>query len=102
MGSRRHPPVKLQRLLLGTFLLYLFGVLGYLGTSHKHETSGKSHPPSHSECQLCHVTAQPYVVPEPLVCPESPTVPVQVIEAVWAPILASRFQPFSSRAPPSA
>jgi hypothetical protein len=96
MRGFRHLTVKNQRLLLGAFLLYVFGLLGYLGTSHKH-VSNHSHP----ECQLCQITAQAYVVPEPLVCPESPAFPVLVVEAEWEPILAFRFQPFSSRAPPA-
>jgi hypothetical protein len=96
MRGFRHLSVKTRRLLLGAFLLYLFGLLGYLGPSHKHETA-RSHP----ECQLCQISAQAYVAPEPMVRPEIHLVPVLVIEAVWKPILAFRFQPFSSRAPPA-
>ncbi|MDB5047060.1 MAG: hypothetical protein JWO30_131 [Fibrobacteres bacterium] len=96
MRGFRHLNIKTRRLLLGAFLLYLFGLLGYLGSSHKHENV-RSHP----ECQLCQMSAQAYVAPEPMVRIEIPLVPVQVIEAVWEPILAFRFQPFSSRAPPT-
>gem|GEM_PF-2533092 len=96
-----HLSLRFRRLLLGAFLVYLFGVLGYQGATHSHENS-RSHSQSHPECQLCQVTAQAYVAPEPLVCPGTPSVPVLVVEAVWEPILAQRHQPFSSRAPPSA
>ena len=89
--------MRTRRLLLAAFLVYLFGILGYQGATHTHENS-QSHP----ECQLCQVTAQAYVAPEPWVCTEVPTVPVLVVEAVWEPLLAERHQPFSSRAPPSA
>jgi hypothetical protein len=101
MIGKRMLSVQTRRLLLGAFLLYLFGLLGYLGPAHKHEPSS-SGSQSHPECQLCQISAQPYAAPEPLVCPEAPAVPVRLVEAVWEPILAFRFQPFSSRAPPSA
>jgi hypothetical protein len=97
MRVNRHLSLRARRFLLGAFLLYLFGLLGFLGSTHSHD-SGHSHP----ECQLCQATAQPYSAPEPALCPESPAVPVLVVEAVWAPILACRFQPFASRAPPDA
>lgn len=102
--------------MLGGFLVYLFGILGFQGSSHGHESApadpqsksqshGSSLPHtdahSHPECQLCQITAQAYLAPEPLVCYESPAVPARLVEAVWAPILAERFQPFSSRAPPA-
>ncbi len=95
MSGKRHLSLKIRRLLLGAFLLYLFGLLGYLGPAHKHETAS-----SHPECQLCQITAQAYAAPVPMALPPPMAVPVQVIEAVWEPILAFRFQPFSSRAPP--
>jgi hypothetical protein len=91
----------LQRLLLGVFLVYLFGVLGYLGTSHRH-ADGDRGADSHSSCQLCQVSHQPYAAPEAPVCIESPAVPVGLVQALWAPILASRYSPSASRAPPSA
>lgn len=89
--------MKARRLLLGAFVLYLFGLLGYLGQSHQHETAA-----SHPECQLCQVTAQAFTAPVPVAMPQPEAVPVLVIEAVWEPILAFRFQPFASRAPPAA
>lgn len=109
-----------RRLLLGGFLIYLFGILGFQGSSHRHESAPSarpshgqsdpqsnsksvphSHPHSNPECQLCQITAQAYLAPAPLVCHESPSVSVRLVEAVWAPILSERFQPFSSRAPPA-
>ncbi len=90
-----------RRFLIGAFAFYLFGMLGYLGASHRHDAAAE-HGRAHQDCQLCQVTAQAYVAPEPEVCPENPAVPVVVVEAVWEPILAFRFQPFASRAPPSA
>lgn len=100
---RRSIPISraTQRLLLGSFLLYLFGVLGYLSTSHRH-ADGSAESESHSSCQLCHVSHQSYLAPEAALCPAPAEVPVAVVEAVWAPILASRHPPFASRAPPSA
>jgi len=89
-----------RRLLLGAFLLYLFGLLGYLGASHRH-ADGYRGAESHS-CQLCQISHQAYAAPEPAVCIETPAVPVALVEAVWAPILASRHPPFASRAPPAA
>jgi hypothetical protein len=99
---RRNPPIALavHRLLLGALLLYLFGVLGYLGKSHRH-ADGDRGTESHS-CQLCQISHQPYAAPEPAACIESPAVPVGLVQAVWAPIFASRHPPFASRAPPSA
>jgi hypothetical protein len=94
-------PSAYRRFLIGAFALYLFGLLGYLGTSHSH-AADKGHARAHAECQLCQISAQTYVAADPGVCPESPAVPVLVVEEVWEPILASRFQPFASRAPPSA
>jgi hypothetical protein len=95
--------------LLGGFLVYLFGILGFQVASHSHESDrsdrqsqSQSHGQSHPDCQLCQITAQAYLAPAPLVCPENPAVPVRLVEAVRAPILAERFQPFSSRAPPAA
>jgi len=96
MQAFRHLSIQTRRLVLGAFLLYLFGLLGYLGVTHQHDAAH-----SHPECQLCQVTAQPYAAPVPVVCPENPAVPVLVVEKVWEPILAFRFQPFSSRAPPA-
>lgn len=96
-------------MLLGGFLVYLFGILGFQVASHGHDSNpsdpqshSQSHGQSHPECQLCQISAQAYLAPAPLVCAESPAVPVRLVEAVWAPILADRFQPFSSRAPPAA
>ena len=40
--------------------------------------------------------------PEAAVCLAPMDLHIAVIEAVWAPILASRFSPSASRAPPSA
>lgn len=91
----------MRRLLLGGFLLYLFGVLGYLATSHRH-VDGGGEAQSHSSCQLCQVSHQPYVAPEAAVCFAPMEAHVALIEALWAPILASRHPPFASRAPPSA
>lgn len=118
MRGLRHLPLRTRRLLLGGFLAYLFGILGFQVSSHSHSLShsyshqhGRSDPESHShpqsqsahpDCQLCQITAQAYLPPVPLVCPESPAVPARLVEAAWAPILAERFQPFSSRAPPAA
>lgn len=90
-----------RRLFLGAFVIYLFGVLGYLSSSHIH-ADGSAEAQSHSSCQLCHVSHQPYVAPEAVVSLAAPAVPVALIEAVWAPILASRYSPSASRAPPSA
>lgn len=94
-------PVALRRLLLGAFAVYLFGLLGYLGPAHRHE-GDRADAKSHQDCVLCQISSQPYAAASPAVCPETPAGPVALVEAVWAPILASRFQPFASRAPPSA
>jgi hypothetical protein len=109
MRGLRHLPLRTRRLLLGGFLVYLFGILGFQVSSHSHQygqsdpqSHSQSHGQSHPDCQLCQITAQAYLAPAPLVCPESPAVPVGLVQAVWAPILAERFQPFSSRAPPAA
>lgn len=91
----------MQRLFLGAFLVYLFGVLGYLGVSHRH-ADGDGGAGAHASCQLCHVSHQAYLTPETAACPAPEDVPVALIEAVWAPILASRHPPSASRAPPSA
>jgi hypothetical protein len=90
-----------RRLFLGVFVLYLFGVLGFLGTSHRH-ADGSREADSHSSCQLCQVSHQPFLAPEAAVRLEAPIVPISLIEAVWAPILVSRHSPSASRAPPSA
>jgi len=90
----------MHRFLLGVFLLYLFGLLGYLGASHRHADGDGAG--SHSSCQLCQVSHQPFVAPEAAVCLAPMDLHIAVIEAVWAPILASRFSPSASRAPPSA
>jgi hypothetical protein len=90
-----------RRLLAGAFALYLFGLLAWLGPSHRHEGE-RADAKSHQDCVLCQMASQPYVAPAPVVCPETPAGPVALVEAVWAPILASRYQPFASRAPPSA
>jgi hypothetical protein len=97
MPGERHLGIRTRRLLLGAFLLYFFGLLGYLGPAHKHENA-QPHP----ECQLCQVATQAYAAPVPLLVPAPLAVPVLVVEAVWEPILAFRFQPFASRAPPRA
>ncbi|MBW8889097.1 MAG: hypothetical protein JF616_15190 [Fibrobacteres bacterium] len=86
---------------MGAFLLYLFGVLGYLSTSHRH-ADGSREAESHSSCQLCQVSHQAYLAPEASVCLAHMDLHIALIEAVWAPILASRHPPFASRAPPSA
>jgi hypothetical protein len=93
-------PLATRRLLLGAFVIYLFGLLGYMGASH-HHADGNG-PGSHQDCQLCQVSHQPFVAPDPLACPETPAGPVALVESVWAPILACRHLPFASRAPPSA
>jgi hypothetical protein len=94
-------PLAKRRLLLGAFVVYLFGILGYLGVSHRHaEGDGRQSP--HQDCQLCHASQQPFVAPDAPACLETPAGPVALVEAVWAPILACRHQPFASRAPPSA
>ena len=90
-----------RRLFLGAFVIYLFGILGYLGTSHRH-ADGDRGAESHSSCQLCQVSHQPYLAPEAAVRLEAPIVPISLVESVWAPILAFRHPPFASRAPPSA
>ena len=44
-------PLAPRRLFLGAFVVYLFGLLGYLGASHHHaEADGR--PGSHQDCQL--------------------------------------------------
>lgn len=104
MRGLRHLSLRTRRLLLGGFLVYLFGIIGFQVSSHSHQygqTDPQSHGHSHPDCQLCQITAQAYLAPALLLCPESPAVPVRLVEAVWAPILAERFQPFSSRAPPA-
>lgn len=106
MRGLRHLPLRTRRLLLGGLLVYLFGILGFQVSSHSHASKlsdphSQSHGQSHPDCQLCQITAQAYLASAPLVCPESPAVPVLLVEAVWAPILTERFQPFSSRAPPA-
>lgn len=90
-----------RRLFLGAFVLYLFGVLGFLSTSHRH-ADGSREAESHASCQLCHVSHQPYLAPEAAIRLEATIVPISLVEAVWAPLLASRHPPFASRAPPSA
>jgi hypothetical protein len=94
-------PLNTRRFFLGAFMVYLFGMLGFMGASH-HHADGDGRPGSHPDCQLCQVSQQPFVAPDPLACPETPAGPVALVESVWAPILASRYQPFASRAPPSA
>jgi hypothetical protein len=99
-GFLRIPPA-LRRFFLSAFIAYFFGLLGYLGPSHRH-ADGDGRAGSHPDCQLCQVSHQAYVAPDPAACPETPAGPVALVESVWAPILASRYQPFASRAPPSA
>lgn len=96
-----HISFKGRRLLLGAFLLYLFGLLGYQGASHGHD-SAQSHSDSETLCQLCQATAQPYAAPVPALCPEFPAILGAIAETVRGPALAFRHPPFSSRAPPSA
>jgi hypothetical protein len=93
--------MALRRILLGAFALYLFALLGYLGPSHRHE-GDRADSKAHQDCVLCQMASQPYAAAVPIISPETPAGPVALVEAVWAPILASRFQPFASRAPPSA
>jgi hypothetical protein len=92
---------RLRRFLLGAFVLYLFGLLGYAAPSHRH-ADGDGRPGAHPDCQLCHVSHQAYLGADTEAAPETPCGPVALVEAVWAPILASRHQPFASPAPPSA
>lgn len=89
-----------RRLLLGAFAAYLVGLLGYVVPSHRHEAAD-DHAQAHQECQLCQVSAQAFLAPEPGICPETPTGPARPVEAVWAPILSLRHSPSASRAPPS-
>jgi hypothetical protein len=100
MSGTRHLPVKSRRLLLGAFLVYFFGLLGFAGQAHHHDESA-SHGQSQQECQLCQISTQPFAAPAPMVCPESPSVLLHVVDAVWEPFLSDRHSPFSSRAPPS-
>ncbi|MEO7427306.1 MAG: hypothetical protein ABI036_19115 [Fibrobacteria bacterium] len=101
MRSERHLGLRTRRLLLGGFLLYLFGLLGYLGPAHKH-VNALGHAHGDLECQLCQATAQAYAAPVPLSAPLLLAMSAPVGEAVWHPVLAFRFEPFSSRAPPCA
>lgn len=94
-------PLATRRLFLGAFVVYLIVLLGYLGASH-HHAEGDGRPGSHQDCPLCQASQQPFVVPDPLACPETPGGPVALVESVWAPILACRHRPFASRAPPAA
>ncbi|MDQ3001146.1 MAG: hypothetical protein M3Y08_07790 [Fibrobacterota bacterium] len=100
MNDIRHLSVKSRRLLLGAFLFYLFGLLGFAGEAHHHDESA-SHGQSQQECQLCQISTQPYAAPVPMACPESPAAPTVLVEAVWHHVLSHRHLPFSSRAPPA-
>lgn len=91
----------ISRILLSVFVVYLIGLLGYVAPSHKHE-SADGNSRSHQDCQLCQVSAEPFVAAQPCLCPETPAAPVSLVEAVWEPVFACRHQPFASRAPPSA
>ena len=86
-----------NRVILGAFVLYLFGLLGFLGSSHSHHGG-----PSGENCQLCHVSSQPFLAAAPATAPF--TAPDR--EALSAPesraVQAPRHFHFSSRGPPSA
>ena len=77
LGMSVFPKMTLtaRRLLMGAFVLYLFGLLGYLGPSHRH-ADGDGRPGAHQDCPLCQISHQPYAAPDPAVCPETPAGPV--------------------------
>lgn len=86
-----------RRVLLGVFVLYIYGLLGYLGVSHRHESEA-----SHPDCQLCHIAAQPSLAQ----APELPVQPVIVaftfVSAEIREALAPRHAASDPRGPPSA
>jgi hypothetical protein len=93
-----------RRLLLSGLILYLFGVIGILAPTHRHDnvSQNASHSQQHPDCQLCQVSSEAYLAPVASICTDVPLSYVCLAEQRHAPLLASRHQPFSSRGPPSA
>jgi hypothetical protein len=85
-----------SRLLLGAFLLYLFGVLGFQGLSHRHEASS-----SQADCQLCQISSQPFLAATPPPHPLLKAIDLAPAEAGPEQVRPPRHFHFSSRAPPS-
>jgi hypothetical protein len=85
-----------RRILLGAFVLYVYGLLGYLGVAHKHVSEA-----SHDDCQLCHISAQPSLTHDIEPAPVARVLPFVFVSGPEAAALAPRLQPFFSRGPPS-
>jgi hypothetical protein len=100
MQAFRNTSGTVKRFFLSGLILYLFGVIGILAPTHRHEAASDSR--THSDCQLCQVSSAAYLAPEAALVPESPLSYAPLSEARHAPLLMTRHQPFSSRGPPSA
>jgi hypothetical protein len=85
-----------RRLLLGAFIVYMYGWLGYVGASHRHETEA-----SHQDCQLCHLSSQPSLAHAPAIPPEPLVLPAVFQPREASAVLAPRHSAFLSRGPPS-
>jgi hypothetical protein len=86
-----------HRLLLGAFVLYLFGLLGFLGPSHSHHGG-----PAGENCQLCQVSSQPFLAAVPAVAPvEHPALRALCSADRPSPVAPRHFH-FASRGPPAA
>lgn len=97
MHALRPTSGQVRRFFLSALILYLFGVIGILAPTHRHEGASHSHP----DCQLCQVSAEAYLAPVALACPEAPVSFQSLAEQGQEPSLSVRHQPFSSRGPPS-
>jgi hypothetical protein len=95
-GGSRLQPGTWRRLLVGAFVLYLYGVLGYLGVSHSHPSEA-----SHQDCQLCHISSQPSLAEAPKDLPQTFVFAFDYSPGAASALLAPRHASFSSRGPPS-
>jgi len=87
---------KARRGLMGVFLACLLVLIGCLGASHGHDTGH-----GHHECDICQVSAQPYMGAKPAIQAEPPPPPELAPEGSKSTFSIRRSSPFSSRAPPA-
>ncbi len=99
MQGIRQTSSRLKRLFLGGFIVYLFGVIGILAPTHRHAGGSTNH--SHPDCQLCQVSSEAYLAPVAMVCLDASFTFQHLVELQQTPFLSARYQPFSSRGPPS-
>jgi hypothetical protein len=85
-----------KKALLAVFVLYLYGLLGYLGVSHRHQSEA-----SHPDCQLCQISSQPSLAQAPEALPTLLPIAFDFVPRASEAVLAPRRAPFLSRGPPA-